>query len=704
MTKRQLAILSIILCLVFSGLEIDNLKFDNSAYSEEIVTVWTTKLNENIDTINRVSPVDVKAFSSKELTSSTINAAILEISKNERTLLLSPGDWSITTDLTVPSNINLRIERGAKLIVSSGVTVTIKGGFEAPLAHVITLIGTGKVDLNTAKIQEIYPQWFGAQGDGTTDDTIAIQAAIDSGAKTIFFPASTYLCNINIKGTIVLKGEGINSTILRGYNNTAVIANNNGMIDSAFVNILNIRVEAHKSHTGFAIDLQGSGVAPFTGMRYGCLDNVYVVSSFGKGIKIERCWVVELNKVRTSTYKTALEILNGCNAINIVNSALIGSKDLSAASLKDAVVRIYGSPIEHSSINFRGTTFEDGRAEAIYARNIKGITVDGCYFENDATTVATEEIRIENCPSARFVGNYVRMRNGVKDFVFDNTNLTSKIFREGKITISGNVFLSTTHTMGAFSSDGLTSSQTSAIIDNNSSDWMMFGSRHASLGAVPHQRYDQYMLDMPQHNARYTSPGSSATMPVSYLLDGWYVKKAEWVVDASYTNGSPNILYFEKRCVNTFTVNVSTDTGTLVTVSSPYYQTGYKVFLSTTGTLPAGLSTTYYYVIPTGANTFKLATSLVNAQKEISVDITDTGRGTHTATIIGLISTGATRIPINATAGDRIEIKLLSDGSVPSYKTGILSQGEYLYGYSEGGGTVNEYGHFEVTLYRFSSL
>ena len=36
-------------------------------------------------------------------------------------------------------------------------------------------------------------KWFGAVGDGVTNDTAAIQAAINSGARRIYFPAGTYL-------------------------------------------------------------------------------------------------------------------------------------------------------------------------------------------------------------------------------------------------------------------------------------------------------------------------------------------------------------------------------------------------------------------------------------------------------------------------------------------------------------------------------
>ena len=42
---------------------------------------------------------------------------------------------------------------------------------------------------------------FGAKGDGITDDTIAVQNAINTAQqknKTVHFPKGTYLCNIEI--------------------------------------------------------------------------------------------------------------------------------------------------------------------------------------------------------------------------------------------------------------------------------------------------------------------------------------------------------------------------------------------------------------------------------------------------------------------------------------------------------------------------
>lgn len=80
----------------------------------------------------------------------------------------------------------------------------------------------------------------------------------------------------------------------------------------------------------------------------------------------------------------------------------------------------------------------------------------------------------------------------------------------------------------------------------------------------------------------------------------------------------------------TFTADPSTD---ICTKSAHAFKTGCVVRLTTTTTLPGGLATaTDYYVIVIDANTFKLATSLVNANAGTAINITTTGTGTHTVT------------------------------------------------------------------------
>ena len=84
---------------------------------------------------------------------------------------------------------------------------------------------------------------------------------------------------------------------------------------------------------------------------------------------------------------------------------------------------------------------------------------------------------------------------------------------------------------------------------------------------------------------------------------------------------------------DTFTADAGTDVCTYTSTANfpSNILTGTRVRLTTTTTLPAGLSlATDYYVIRLSDTTFKLATSYANAVAETPIDITSAGTGTHT--------------------------------------------------------------------------
>lgn len=104
-----------------------------------------------------------------------------------------------------------------------------------------------------------------------------------------------------------------------------------------------------------------------------------------------------------------------------------------------------------------------------------------------------------------------------------------------------------------------------------------------------------------------------------------------------------------------------------ITEASHGLLTGDKGQFTTTTTLPAGLSlATDYFAIFVTANTFKVATSLANAEAGTQVDITDQGTGTHTFTMDGIAVTtndGFNTINISPGIGTDLAVGLSAGSS-----------------------------------------
>lgn len=113
---------------------------------------------------------------------------------------------------------------------------------------------------------------------------------------------------------------------------------------------------------------------------------------------------------------------------------------------------------------------------------------------------------------------------------------------------------------------------------------------------------------------------AGGTIPTGWLLcDGSSVSRSTY----------PSLFSTLTSSKGTFTVTIATPG--VFTLNSHGLVTGSQVYLTTTGALPSGLAAnTNYFVISTGANTFNLAATFVNAIAGTAIATSGTQSGTHT--------------------------------------------------------------------------
>lgn len=209
-------------------------------------------------------------------------------------------------------------------------------------------------------------KWFGASGDGVTDDTAAIQAALNLAArlkKALFFPAGTYICasslsiqntaSINFDGLIVF-GESptINSagTEIRFTATSGVqllVAAESAA--SAFINRVIIRDITLKSNGGTATLLRLQRVLDVA------LDNVYLYGAVGA------------SETLVDGNEWVIVSFNRC----YFRSAGTGVKIVSIAGYTDFA----------NVVGFRGCTFANLTTSTDFSLAGRALTYDICTWE-----------------------------------------------------------------------------------------------------------------------------------------------------------------------------------------------------------------------------------------------------------------------------------------------------------------------------------
>ena len=398
-----------------------------------------------------------------------LGAMVTELSSNENTLRLRSGVFNETANVTVPINGVLRMEQGAVLKPASGVTITINGAVQAGNYKIFDLSAGGSIALAGAAEVEVPVQWFGATGDGSTDDHTAVQNTFDAlggnQSFTVVFPSPASEYAVSSKITIPsgikwvkVKGGGaatkIRSTNATNQNlfdfaskdctitfeNLYLLGNANAghgiYSDNAYQNWITIKDCVIRGFTGsnkfgifcdhdYRVQVQNCEIQLNWGgvylkeMQYGCQvsSGIYRDNSSGYQIYVEDAFGFDLSGCLIAGTYSAATTVDMVRCVGVAGISINGNKfDTLADHVYDTdgvTILINGETrIQRSMICLSPLPLYSG---ASYTYGCEGVSITGNGFEVTSgytTYTRARIVRIEYAASAVDIsGNKFFQRN-----------------------------------------------------------------------------------------------------------------------------------------------------------------------------------------------------------------------------------------------------------------------------------------------------
>lgn len=143
-------------------------------------------------------------------TYANLQAQVTAVASTPYTFVLDRGTWTITSDLSIPATIALKLLPGAVLNISAGKNLEILGSFDAPAEAVFTGSGTAS---GPAVFPYRIPEWGDATQYDLGDGYLVLEGAnvtTSTNAWTWIAPASdTVQASLDYLDTAILPGSRV---------------------------------------------------------------------------------------------------------------------------------------------------------------------------------------------------------------------------------------------------------------------------------------------------------------------------------------------------------------------------------------------------------------------------------------------------------------------------------------------------------------
>jgi hypothetical protein len=253
------------------------------------------------------------------------NSMLASIGSNVATIYIphDPGgastSYTVSTDVTIPINVDLWIEKGAYINNTVGTTFVVNGNLFASIAQIFANAGT--INFGN-EITYSFPEWFGAAGDGTTDDTDALNeaAAVFSTEGTLFLTKVYKISGVVDCGFASVVGRNVYAKIINSDADSYLSLNNTagGGVDARFAYLSNVEIEMVSGATigieiarnrihSRGLRIIGTDTSPGTGSQKGiyfnCTNTAQAFHDFDE-FRITKCYdaIYIGDSGETSTY------------------------------------------------------------------------------------------------------------------------------------------------------------------------------------------------------------------------------------------------------------------------------------------------------------------------------------------------------------------------------------------------------------------
>lgn len=449
--------------------------------------------------------------------------AVEKIGNTERVRLEINTTATLSGDTTIPANISLVIVDGGNINIGP-YAMTINGAFSARSSKVFN--GQGEVRFSPPSIAEALPEWWGARGDGVTDDTAAINKAIAAFPTVKLADKKTYILGSVTRGASYLENvmlKAVNGMTLKGDGQGSVLKRKDHMMDQSDdqlnahmiggANLFNITIEnirfeengnknltpAGKIRNGMAVRIQNGGNVTIRNAWFynGAGTNSVALGGTGKGVLIQNSyWSAGGHGIPGNANNTDFSfVYSEWSDTKILNNTIAQAP---ANNRFSGGIEIHGSNTvaQGNKISY----CEPGIWIASMPHNIENITVSSNTIENSHRGIAfwrgnaLKNVTIDkNTITTKVIPNYT---SGVSsaisiptpsDGIWDATHANGGVIED--ITISNNILSDNNGILTKNDSIGisLTSINRVKILNNTLSNFNSIG---IILAGSPYGIYD----------------------------------------------------------------------------------------------------------------------------------------------------------------------------------------------------------------------